>query len=140
MGKQVVTCADPGGTAIGKQLRQILLHGEPRPGTRCQALLFMASRAQLVDEIIQPALAAGKIVLADRFLLANVVYQGHASGLDPDLLWQTGKLSTGGILPSLTFVLDIPVPLARKRTGSPSDNMESLPDSFFCQSPPGFFA
>ena len=67
-----------------------------------EALLFMASRAQLVAEIIRPALEPGKVVVCDRFLLANVVYQGHAGGLDPALLWQVGDLPPGpGARPDL---------------------------------------
>jgi len=68
----------------------------------------MARRAQLVAEVIQPALARGDIVVSDRFLLANVVYQGHAGGLAPQAIWDIGRLSTGGLEPALTLVLDLP--------------------------------
>src|SRR5262252_1150310 len=96
----VTACTDPGGTALGQQLRQLLLFGrEHRIATTTEAMLFMASRAQLVDEVIRPALERGEVVVSDRFLLANVVYQGHAGGLDVDLLWQAGALSTGGLQP-----------------------------------------
>jgi dTMP kinase len=93
----------------------------------CEALLFMASRAQLVAEVIRPALAAGEIVVSDRFTLANVVYQGHAGGLDPEALWQVGRFSTGGLEPDLTLVLDLPVEEALARRGRPADRMESRP-------------
>jgi len=119
MGYSVVTCVDPGGTEIGKTLRQILLHHKGLLGMRSEALLFMASRAQLVDEIIAPSLEQGKIVISDRYLLANLVYQGYGGGLNLEDLRATGNLSTGGLLPNLTFVLDIPVEIARKRIQDP---------------------
>src|SRR5437763_16107090 len=83
-GQEVVECADPGGTLVGDAIREILLGRRHDMSLPCEALLFMASRAQLTAEVIRPALAAGHTVLADRYLLANVVYQGHAGGLDPD--------------------------------------------------------
>jgi dTMP kinase len=124
-GKEVVTCVDPGGTPLGQELRQIVLSHKRELALSCEALLFMASRAQLVEEVIRPALAAGKVVVSDRFLLANVVYQGHAGGLDVDLLWQVGKLSTGGLQPDATFILDMPLELALARRGRPADRLES---------------
>jgi len=72
-GHEVVTCADPGGTAVGAALREIVLHHRGEMAPACEAFLFMASRAQLVAEVIDPALASGRVVVCDRFLLANVV-------------------------------------------------------------------
>src|SRR5690349_20702929 len=89
-GWPVTECSDPGGTALGAELRGLLLGFRGAMSLPCEALLFMASRAQLVAEVIQPALAAGHAVLSDRFLLANVVYQGHAGGLEPARLWEIG--------------------------------------------------
>src|SRR5262249_7860207 len=84
-GVPVTACADPGGTAIGQQLRQLLLFGrEHRIATATGARLFGAGRAHLVKEVTRPALARGDVVFPDRFTLANVVYQGHARGMDPD--------------------------------------------------------
>ena len=94
-GDSVVTCHDPGGTDLGQQLRHVLLNYRGSMSVTCEALLFMASRAQLVAEVIRPALDAGQIVISDRFLLANVVYQGHAGGLDPAQLWNVGLFGTG---------------------------------------------
>jgi dTMP kinase len=124
-GHDVVTCADPGGTALGGRLRELLLHhrGDIAPG--CEALLFMASRAQLVHEVIRPALAAGRTVVSDRFLLANVVYQGYGAGLDVQQLWGVGRLSTGGLEPEVTLVLDLPADEASARRGREADRMES---------------
>src|SRR5687767_14839699 len=81
----VTACAEPGGTALGLELRKLLLFGgQFDMKTKAEAMLFMASRAQLVEEVINPALTRGEVVVSDRFLLANVVYQGHAGGLNPE--------------------------------------------------------
>src|SRR5258708_31143074 len=81
-GLEVTECADPGGTSIGNVLRDLLLGHRREMALTCEMLLFMASRAQLVSEVIKPALDKGQVVISDRYLLANVVYQGHAGGLD----------------------------------------------------------
>src|SRR5436190_3268415 len=102
-GHMVVTCRDPGGTEVGEAIRNLLLDRHDLQLSRMsEMLLYMAARAQLVEQVIQPALAAGKIVVSDRFLLANVVYQGHAGGLAVDELWALGKYITRGIEPNLT--------------------------------------
>jgi dTMP kinase len=124
-GRTVITCVDPGGTPIGDRLRQLIFHPEHALSVACEALLFMASRAQLVGEVVRPALTAGTDVVSDRFLLANVVYQGHAGGLDPEEVWQVGRFSTGGLEPDLTLVLDLPPAAARVRRGRPADRNES---------------
>lgn len=125
LGVAVTTCVDPGSTEIGQMLRQILLHGrQTRIGIRTEALLFMASRAQLVDEVIEPALERGEVIISDRYLLANVVYQGYAGGIDPRLLWTAGSLSTGGLEPHLTLILDLPVEEAARRRRGDEDRVE----------------
>ncbi len=131
LGVKTTTCVDPGGTEVGKKLREILLHNKTHIATRCEALLFMASRAQLVDQVILPALEKGEVVISDRYLFANIVYQGYAGGLDIDQLWQTGLLSTGGLVPDITFLLDLPVSVSRLRVGKPSDRMEQRSDEYF---------
>jgi dTMP kinase len=137
-GYTVTLCVDPGGTVLGAQLREILLHHRREMTMACEAFLYMASRAQLVAEIIQPALAAGQVVVSDRFLLANVVYQGHAGGLDVEQLWQIGRLSTGGLEPDLTFVLDLPVEQARLRRAGPADRVESRATDYHVRVRNGF--
>ncbi len=103
----VTACTDPSGTALGQELRKILLFGrEHRIATTTEAMLFMASRAQLVEEVIRPALDRGEVVVSDEFLLASVVYQGHAGVLQPEQLWEVGRFATGGLEPDLTLVLD----------------------------------
>jgi dTMP kinase len=125
LGRAVVECADPGGTALGAQLRNILLNHKGTMALPCEALLFMASRAQLIDEVIRPALAAGQIVVSDRYLLANIVYQGHAGGLDPECLWEVGLFAAGGLEPDLTLVLDLPLEMSLARRKASADRMES---------------
>jgi dTMP kinase len=124
-GYAVTSCVDPGGTAVGNALRALLLDRRRDLDLTCEMLLFMASRAQLVAEVIRPALEAGQAVVSDRFLLANVVYQGHAGGLAPERLWDIGRLATDGLLPDLTLVLDLPPEQAAARRGRPADRMES---------------
>ncbi len=125
-GIPVTSCVDPGGTELGAKLREILLDGRANEmAARTEALLFMASRAELVATVIGPALARGEIVVSDRYLLANVVYQGHAGGLNPAELWQIGQFATGGIAPDLTIVFDLPIDVARQRRGRAADRIES---------------
>jgi dTMP kinase len=124
-GLAVTECMDPGGTEVGDVVRDLLLHHRGELALPCEALLFMASRAQLVAEVIRPALQAGQAVVCDRFLLANVVYQGHASGLDPARLWEVGRFATDGVEPDLTLVLDLPPEVALARRQRPPDRLES---------------
>jgi dTMP kinase len=137
-GLTVTTCVDPGGTPIGAELRQIVLHHHREITPACEAFLFMASRAQLVAEIIRPALDAGHVVISDRFLLANVVYQGYAGGLDVEQLWHVGRLSTGGLEPDLTCVLDLPPEQAKSRRAGPADRVESRPADYHARVRNGF--
>src|SRR5262245_25028106 len=123
-GVRAIGCRDPGGTPLGDQLRQILLASASELSPRAEALLFMASRAELVARVIGPALEAGQVVVSDRFVMANVVYQGHARGIPPDEVWTVGRFSTGGILPDLTIVLDLPVDQAIARRARTADRME----------------
>lgn len=121
----VTACTDPGGTALGQQLRQLLLFGrEHRIALPAEALLFMASRAQLVEEVIRPALARGEVVVSDRFTLANVVYQGHAGGMDPKDLWAVGRVAAGGLEPELTLVFDADLDVALARRTRAADRLE----------------
>jgi dTMP kinase len=140
LGHEVIECADPGGTAAGDAIREILLGQKHDLALPCEALLFMASRAQLAAEVIRPALAAGRTVVADRFLLANVVYQGHAGGLDPNQLWEIGKVATGGLMPHLTFVLDLPVATALSRRSGTADRVESRDSAYHTRVREGFLA
>ena len=139
-GRSVVECTDPGGTELGAQLRSLLLSYRGQMSVACEALLFMASRAQLVAEVIRPALDAGDDVVCDRFLLANVVYQGHAGGLAVPQLWDAGRLSTGGLEPNLTIVLDLPLETALARRKGTADRLESRAEEFHRRVRDGFLA
>jgi dTMP kinase len=130
-GKEVIVCRDPGGTELGEAIRELLLdRHELQISPMAEMLLYMAARAQLVEQVIKPALADGKIVVSDRFLLANVVYQGHAGGLDVDRLWELGAFITQGIEPDLTFLLDMPAAPAQSRIDRELDRMERRGDDY----------
>jgi len=140
-GREVVTCRDPGGTALGERLREILLHNHDLTiHRRSEMLLYMASRAALVEEVIRPALAAGKIVISDRYVLANVVYQAHAGGLDPNEVWRVGEITVAGVMPRLVFVLDMPAQRAARRIQRTADRMESQGLEFLERVRQGFLA
>ena len=125
LGREVVPCREPGGTALGERLRSILLDRSGLTiGMRAEMLLFMSSRAQLVEEVIRPSLARGAVVVVDRFLLSTVVYQGYAGGLDVEGLWQVGLAATAGLLPDLTLLVDVPPEVAEARIGPPRDRIE----------------
>jgi dTMP kinase len=125
-GREVVACRDPGSTALGEAVRNILLHRTEIPiHRRSEMLLYMAARAQLVEEVIRPALAAGHTVVSDRFLLANIVYQGYAGGLDVEELRHVGAVTVAGTMPDLTFVLDIEAEAAAARLTRSLDRMEA---------------
>src|SRR5512142_72857 len=136
---EVVACRDPGGTALGDRLRQILLdRATAHLALRAEMLLYMASRAQLVEEVIRPALGRGAFVVSDRFLLANIVYQGFAGGLPVEEVGRVGQAATGGLLPDLTLLLDIPPAVARARVGAARDRIEDRPDAYHARVRAGF--
>jgi dTMP kinase len=125
-GRDVVTCRDPGSTALGERLRAILLDHHDTPiHRRSEMLLYMAARAQLVEEVMRPALDGGKDVISDRYLLANVVYQAHAGGLNAGDVWKVGEVTVAGIMPRLVFLLDMPAERAATRIQRAPDRMES---------------
>lgn len=138
-GCEVVACRDPGSTRLGEAVRELLLHShEVRIDRTSEMLLYMAARAQLTEEVIRPALAAGKTVVCDRYLLANVVYQGYGGGLDVPSLWQVGLVATGGLLPDLTVVLDLPANKAAQRLQRGLDRMEQQGEAFHDRVRQGF--
>lgn len=124
-GQAFISVRDPGTTEAGEAIRGLLLNSDLQMHRRCEALLYMAARSQLVEEKIRPALQAGQWVISDRFLLANVVYQSVRGGEDPELLWKLGEIATAGIRPDLTLLLDMPAEAALKRLNRPADRMEA---------------
>jgi len=138
-GHDVVTCRDPGSTELGESIRSILLDSHETPiHRRSEMLLYMAARTQMVEEIIRPALDAGKSVVSDRYLLANVVYQGHAGGIDVETIWQVGRIATDDISPTLTFLLDISPKTAMARLNREPDRIESQGLGYLDQVRQGF--
>ena len=132
MGTEYITCREPGTTPLGTKVRSLLLNHHRTPiDIRAEALLFMTSRAQLVQEVIEPAIEQSKVVVCDRFLLSTIVYQGYAGGLDVDELWRVGRFATAGVLPDLTLVFDLPVQESFKRIGDQRDRMESRGIEYF---------
>ncbi len=116
-GLSVVTCKDPGGTLIGDRVRHILLDYDlSEMDVRCETLLFMASRAQLVGELVEPALAQNKVVLCDRFVSATCAYQG-AAGYDVRRIIDLAPFAVGNTWPDLTVILDVDVETGFARTG-----------------------
>ncbi|MDU0347468.1 dTMP kinase [Actinomyces sp. MRS3W] len=122
---------EPGGTELGAQIRALLLHGgEVSP--RAEALLYAADRAHHVTTVVRPALAAGAIVISDRYLDSSVAYQGAARELGPQEVRELSLWATGGLLPDLTILLDADADLARSRAGARGsrDRLEREPDAF----------
>lgn len=116
-GLSVASCRDPGGTAIGDRIRSVLLDYDlSEMDVNCEAMLFMASRAQLVTEVIRPALAAGKTVLCDRFVSSTCAYQG-AAGYDPRRVIELARFAIGDCWPHVTVLLDIDPEIGFRRIG-----------------------
>ncbi len=116
-GVPVTVAKDPGGTEIGNRIRHVLLDFDLSDmDARCEALLFMASRAQLVTEVVAPALARGETVLCDRFISATCAYQ-VAAGLDVQTVISLGRHAVGDTWPALTIILDLPPEVGFERTG-----------------------
>lgn len=135
-GHRVVVLREPGGTAIGEQIRHLLQHAKEGQSLSHEAelLLFAASRAQIVREKVRPMLAEGVFVILDRFLDSTTVYQGLARGLPLAAVAAINAFATGGTLPQLTVLLDLDTSTAWQRihaTGRELDRMESQPREFY---------
>ena len=116
-GVDVVSVREPGGTPAGERMREIFLHARDVSLTaEALALLVTASRAQLVREIIRPALERGAVVIADRYLDSTLAYQGHAGGADLDGLRDLQRFAVGPTVPQRTFLLDVPVEVIEARS------------------------
>ena len=144
-GLGAVETRDPGGTPIGKQIRALLLDRDnSRMASAAELLLYEASRAQLVHEVIRPALEAGRIVLCDRFTDSTVAYQGYGRGLDLELIARLNALATGGLRPDLTFLLDLDpaagLVRATQRVAERQDRMEGEVLAFHQQVRTGYRA
>lgn len=133
------TFRDPGTTAIGEQIRKILLDPEnTEMSTRTEILLYMAARAQLWKEMIAPALQANKCVILDRWLSSTCAYQGHAGGFGIDKICKLAADSLQQPWPDLTIILDIDLETAKNRLNSELDRMEQKDDSYHKKVRDGF--
>lgn len=135
-GREVVTLREPGGCRLGEKIRDLLKFDPAGDGMTAEAelLLFAASRAQLVREVIRPALDRGAIVLCDRFLDSTTVYQGVARSIAPDTVASVNAFATGGTLPKVTLLLDLDAAEGRRRAASrkgPADRMEQEQEEFY---------
>jgi dTMP kinase len=135
LGHEIVVTREPGGTAVGKRIRALVLDHSDEGAVlspRAEALLMAADRAQHVAEVIRPALAAGRVVLADRYLGSSIAYQGIGRGLGADAIERLSLWATEDLLPTITVVIKVPVEVSLARLnalGSP-DRLESIGPDF----------
>ena len=144
-GYSVVKLREPGGAKISERVREILLDPAFKGvmGDKTELLLYNAARAQVIHEIIQPALDAGKVVIADRFAWSTYAYQGYARGLGADMVQRLTELTCGSCFPELTVVLDLTVERSRARTakrGEAPDRLEQEKADFFERVRQGYLA
>ncbi len=134
LGNTVVTLREPGGSDIGEQIRGVIMElNNTAMNPRTEILLFLASRAQFVEEIVRPTLNAGKWVLCDRYADSTLAYQGYGHQVDLDILRRLLDFATGGLIPDLTLLLDIETSagLSRKRNaGGEWNRLDAYPPEF----------
>lgn len=124
-GKEVLVTREPGGSELGKKLRAIILNANEKICSGAELFLFLADRAEHVEQVIKPALQAGKIVLCDRFIDSTAAYQGYGRGMDLALLASLNAAATGGLTPDLTLILDLEpeIGLARANKRNAEQNL-----------------
>ena len=140
-GSQLIVTREPGGTALGTSLRELLLHPpqDADPGPTAELLMYAADRAQHVDRVIQPALERGDWVLSDRFTGSTMAYQGYGRSLDRVLITELERIATRGLSPDMTIWLDLPLELSVQRRGSrEEDRMEAEGFAFLERVAKGF--
>jgi dTMP kinase len=129
LGYTVVVTREPGGTRFGAAVRELVLHGE-HVAPRAEALLFAADRAHHVETLIRPALGRGEVVITDRFMDSSIAYQGAGRDLGVDEVRRLNVWATGGLVPRLTVLVDLPAVVGRARRGGVHDRLESEADDF----------
>lgn len=130
-GVPYVFVREPGGTRVGEQIRPIILSPDnPEMTPETEALLYAAARAQLVREVILPALWSDKTVLCDRFVDSSLCYQGHGAGLDLEFVREINRVASAGLRPELTILFDLPPEEGERRRGNPGDRIERRDPSY----------
>ncbi|HYL51459.1 MAG TPA: dTMP kinase [Acidimicrobiia bacterium] len=129
-GRDVVSTFEPGDTKVGAQIRDLLLHGDAQLDARTELLLMLADRAQHVTEVIRPALARGAVVISDRYTPSTLAYQGEGRGLGVAAVEPMDAVATGGLVPDVVIVLDVPDNLAEARVVTVRDRLERAGDEF----------
>ena len=138
-GHTVLRTREPGGTALGRSLRELVLHGEDGSVTpRAEALLFAADRAHHVATVVRPALEAGEVVITDRYLDSSVAYQGAARALGHEEVRELSLWAVERLLPDLTVLLDVSAEQGRRRRGQVHDRVEREDDDFHDRVRQGF--
>lgn len=116
LGVEVFLTREPGGTPVGEEIRKLLLNPEYSEMTvACEVLLYSAARAQLVRQLINPSLKNGRVVISDRYLDSNIVYQGFGGGESPEIIEKINLWAAGGLMPEITFLLDLDAQTGLKR-------------------------
>ena len=133
-GLAVLAIRDPGSTRVGEQVRAILLNPDhTEMGMRCEMLLYMAARAQMMTEIILPAIGAGKVVLCDRFVSSTLAYQLGGEEMSADEIREVAEVAIRGCWPDLTIILDIPADKSMDRVKRAKDRIEQRPMEYHAQ-------
>ena len=147
-GRTVLMTREPGGTRLAELIRGLVRDEvDDPPVTRSEVLLFLAARAQVVSQVIKPALARGEWVLCDRFADSTFAYQGYGRGIDVQLLKELNEFATEGLVPDLTILLDVPLEVSRARlaerqraTAAAADRIEAAGEAFHKRLREGFLA
>jgi dTMP kinase len=129
-GVEVVSTREPGGTPLGEEIRDLVLHGD-HIAPWAETALYLAARAQHVDQVIRPALAAGATVICDRYLDTSVAYQGGGRELGVDTVLELNLLAVGGLVPDRTVLVEIDVETALARVGDKRDRIEQAEAAFW---------
>ena len=129
LGHTVVVTREPGGTEFGRTVRELVLHGD-HVAPRAEALLFAADRAHHVETLIRPALGRGEVVITDRYMDSSIAYQGAGRDLGVDEVRELNVWATGGLVPTLTVLVDLPAAVGRARRGGVHDRLEAEADDF----------
>ncbi len=129
-GFSVLVTREPGSQGLGEKLREVLLHYNGPVAPTCEAFLFLADRAQHINQIVKPALETGKIILCDRHTDSSIAYQGYGRGENIKQIELLNNIATQDIKPNLTLVFDVSEEIAQKRVGSQKDRMESAGKDF----------